>query len=246
MSTVHIIIFGASGRMGERLIALARDDAALVIGPCIGRDALAAPAPHADQKQRSHTAADAINCNGGGGVVIDFSSPSGTHAALDIALARRAALLVGTTALDEKIILRLRDAARDIAILVAPNTSLGICVMSDSVTRMARLLGPNYHAGVVESHHAMKKDAPSGTAKRLAKAVRDGGTPLADDQIIALRGGDVIGEHTVRFAGPGEYLEVTHRATTRDLFARGAISAAKWLNARPPGWYGIEDVVGLR
>ena len=95
------------------------------------------------------------------------------------------------------------------------------------------------------ARHSRKKDAPSGTALRLAAAVRSAGHALRDDQVVAIRGGDVIGEHTVRFAGPGEYIEITHRATTRDLFAIGAIHAAKWLVGKPAGEYSIEDALGM-
>jgi len=242
VSTVHIVVIGANGRMGARVCALAREDASMVIDACVTRDEGAS----AEEKNVPRTAGEKSFGRDAGGVVIDFSSSSGTLSALKTARERGAALLVGTTGLDEKILLELREASRTMAVMVAANTSMGVCVMSDAVSRMARLLGPAYRAGIVEAHHEMKKDAPSGTAKRLAKAVRDGGGVLSDDQIVALRGGDVIGEHTVRFAGAGEYLEVTHRATTRDLFARGALSAAKWLNAKPAGWYGVEDVVGVR
>src|SRR6185436_3136290 len=108
-----------------------------------------------------------------------------------------------------------------------------------------RTLGKDYRCSIVEAHHAAKKDAPSGTAIRLAKAARDAGANLPDDQILSIRGGDVIGEHTVRLSGPGEYIELTHRATTRDLFARGALQCAAWLREKPAGWYSVQDVVGL-
>jgi 4-hydroxy-tetrahydrodipicolinate reductase len=121
--------------------------------------------------------------------------------------------------------------------------SLGVAVMARLSRLAATALGKAYHCSIVESHHINKKDAPSGTALRLADACREGGALLPDDQVLAIRGGDVIGEHTVRFAGTGEYLELTHRATTRDLFALGALRAASWIVGKPPGLYSIEDVV---
>lgn len=166
------------------------------------------------------------------------------HAA---ALARgaRCALLVGTTGLSERTIAELRETAAVCPVLLAPNTSLGVAVAAKIISELACALGPGFECSIVEAHHNRKKDAPSGTAIRLAGAVRSAGHELRDDQVVSIRGGDVIGEHTVRFAGPGEYIELTHRATTRDLFALGAIRAAKWLSQRGPGWYAIEDTLGI-
>ncbi|MBC8106802.1 MAG: 4-hydroxy-tetrahydrodipicolinate reductase, partial [Anaerolineae bacterium] len=111
--------------------------------------------------------------------------------------------------------------------------------------QIARSLGAGYDISIVEAHHNKKKDAPSGTALRLAKAIEQSGTHVKSDQIVAMRGGDVVGEHTIRFAGEGEYVELTHRATSRDVFAHGALRAAVWLAHREPGWYTMEDVLGI-
>ncbi|MGQ0629379.1 MAG: 4-hydroxy-tetrahydrodipicolinate reductase [Phycisphaerales bacterium] len=247
MSTPHIIVHGASGRMGRRIIALAAPDHTLKLMGAIVRDGAACIAASASENMVFSTWKTPLSSALiGPTVVIDFSSPAGASAALSIAREARAALLVGTTGLDEIIVEKLREASRERAVLLAPNTSRGVAVCADAVRRIATLLGPAYACAIVEAHHDQKKDAPSGTAKRLASAAREGGARLSDGQILALRGGDVIGEHTIRFAGPGEYIEITHRATTRDLFALGAIGAARWLCAQPPGWYTIEDVVGMR
>jgi 4-hydroxy-tetrahydrodipicolinate reductase len=163
-----------------------------------------------------------------------------------MALDLNAALLVGTTALSSSTTALLRDASSKIPLLITPNTSIGVAAASAAVRALASTLGSAYEVSIVESHHSMKKDAPSGTALRLAQAVRDGGGGVKDDQILAMRGGDVVGEHTVRFAGAGEYVEVTHRATSRDLFARGALTAARWLSGRAPGWYTMQDVLGIK
>ncbi len=179
------------------------------------------------------------------GVLIDFSSDAGAAHAAALARASRCALLVGTTGLSEHTLAALRETAAVCPVLIAPNTSLGVAVASKIVFELARALGPGFECSIVEAHHSRKKDAPSGTALRLARAVRSAGHELRDDQVVSMRGGDVIGEHTVRFAGPGEYVELTHRATTRDLFAMGAIRAAKWLSAQRPGWYTIEDTLGI-
>lgn len=178
-------------------------------------------------------------------VVIDFTSEAGALEALRIAREAHANLLVGATALGAATLDALRAASAERAVLVAPNTSLGIALAAKILAQMTAALGADYEIALVEAHHSAKKDAPSGTAIRLADAVRASGGALRDDQILSIRGGDVVGEHTVRFAGPGEYLELTHRATSRDVFARGALRAAAWLRGRAPGWWTMEDVLAL-
>ena len=263
-SLTSIVIFGASGRMGARIGALALMDPSFDLRGCVVREGSArigasiappehappAPAsalgtrPHADAT-RLETAKNIEKRAVSAHVVIDFSSDAGAAESIAIAERLNAALLVGTTALSPRSIDALKSASRSRAVLVAPNTSLGIAVLSVLLTRACTALGPDYHCSIVESHHAAKKDAPSGTALRLAHAAREAGHTLRDDQILAMRGGDVIGEHTIRFAGPGEYIELTHRATSRDLFARGALHAAAWLKGKPPGWHTMQDVLAL-
>ena len=130
--------------------------------------------------------------------------------------------------------------------MVAPNTSLGAAVLVHLATVAARLLGPEYQVNLIEVHHTGKRDAPSGTALRIAEALRrEAGADLPPERIHAIRSGDVVGEHTVELAAAGERLRLCHLATSRDLFARGALRAAAWLHGRPPGRYAIEEVVGL-
>lgn len=225
--------------MGARIIALAREEACEVVASCDRRGAGASGAGGAEVARVGALA----QAPEGVEVLVDFTSPAGTLEALKWAVFKGVPLLVGTTGLDEDALRAAREGASRTAVLVAPNTSLGVAVLADAVARAARRLGASYACSIVEAHHDKKKDAPSGTAKRLASAARSGGGQLRDDQILAIRGGDVVGEHTVRFAGAGEYLEFTHRATSRDLFARGALRAARWLRGRGPGWYTIEDTL---
>jgi 4-hydroxy-tetrahydrodipicolinate reductase len=246
---VRIVVVGASGRMGARVCALAhREDAFALTGaleragaPMIGQPAApagargAAPAIAADPSSFAPSSAD---------VVIDFSSDSGSAIAIQAARRTGAALLVGTTALGAQTLAALRDESARRAVLVAPNTSLGVAVAA-ALARQAAATLAGYDCSIVEAHHTQKKDAPSGTALRLAESARAGGARLAQDQILSIRAGDIIGEHAVRFAGPGEYLEITHRATSRDVFVRGALRAAAWLTGRAPGWYTIDDVLAL-
>ncbi len=242
-SSTSVIVQGASGRVGARLCALALDDPAFSLAGALTHarsTRLGQPcAPHPRAPRLAHSTdapADAV---------IDFSCDPGTRAALGLALARPAALLVGTTALADDTRALLRDAAARIPVLLAANTSTGVAVLADLTRRTAAALGAGYAASIVEAHHARKKDAPSGTALSLAESARAAGAALPPDQILSIRSGDVVGEHTVRFAGPGEYLELTHRATSRDVFARGALRAAAWLAGRPAGWYTMDDVLGL-
>jgi len=245
-TNTSIIVHGASGRLGSRICAIALADPSITLAGAITHPGssrlghgIVGDAP--SKSTIKYTIFDDQRAD----VVIDFSSDDGARRALEIALASRAALLVGTTALSSDTVETLRAASKKISVLLAPNTSLGVAVLAESLARVARALGPGYDISIVEAHHNKKKDAPSGTALRLARASEAAGFPLKPDQIVAIRGGDVVGEHTVRFAGTGEYIELTHRATTRDVFAHGAIRAAKWLAHRPAGWHTMEDVLGL-
>lgn len=196
-------------------------------------------------------------------VVIDFTSPEATarHAALAAEHGR--ALVVGTTGIGPAIEAAVEEAARRAAIVVAPNMSLGVNVLLGLVEKVAGILDEAFDIEIVEMHHRHKVDAPSGTALGLGRAAAAGrGIPLEDtavrsrDGIIGprrrgdigfatLRGGDVVGEHTVIFAGDNERVELTHKATSRAIFARGAVRAAKWAATQPPGLYGMRDVLGL-
>jgi 4-hydroxy-tetrahydrodipicolinate reductase len=245
-SSTSLIVHGATGRMGARIVALASEDPSVRIVGAVAR----AGSPRLGTESGAPGVRIAIAPNdsdmaGFQGVLIDFSSDEGAMHAAALARGARCALLVGTTGLSERTIAALRETAAVCPVLLAPNTSLGVAVAAKIISELARALGPGFECSIVEAHHNRKKDAPSGTAIRLAVAVRSAGHELRDDQVVSIRGGDVIGEHTVRFAGPGEYIELTHRATTRDLFALGAIRAAKWLSQRRPGWYTIEDTLGI-
>lgn len=251
--STSIIVVGASGRMGLRIVSLALDDARFDVRACVTHDesprigqTIAMPS---DARTRPMLALQStrktIENAGIFDCIVDFSADAAVSSTIAIARAGHAAILIGTTALSSESIAALRDEARHRPVLIAPNTSLGVTVAIDLVQRACRLLGENFRCSIVEAHHSAKKDAPSGTALRFASAVRETGHALSDDQILAMRGGDVIGEHTIRLAGLGEYIEITHRATTRDLFARGALHCAAWLRGKPAGWYTMNDVLGL-
>jgi 4-hydroxy-tetrahydrodipicolinate reductase len=253
--------------MGQALVRAARELPALQItgavasggSASIGRDAgvLAGLEPLGLEVSSDLPAALAA-----ADVAIDFSQPHATRANIAACRAARKPLLIGTTGFAAEVTeAELDAAARDIPLLIAPNTSLGVALLMDLVRRAARALPAEFDIEIMEAHHRMKRDAPSGTALALARAAGEGRGLAAPEALAGssaarvgprrqgeigfavVRGGDIVGEHTVLFAGPGEELRLSHRAADRALFARGALRAALWLLGRPPGRYGMSDIV---
>ena len=263
---IRIAVNGAAGRMGRRLVALASEEPDLEVVAALECDG------------HTHLGRDAGELAGCGrldlplsaewdaaaDVLIDFSSPAGMVARLDAAAAKGAALVIGTTGCTEEERGRIADVADRVPVLHAPNMSVGVNLLFQLVGKVAAALGDEYDIEIVEAHHRFKKDAPSGTALRLAERIcaatgRDMAGDLVHGRegavgertqreigIHAVRGGDIVGDHTVVFSTLGERIEVTHRAHTRDTFARGALRAARFLVGKPPGMYGMEDVLGIR
>lgn len=195
-------------------------------------------------------------------VVIDFTVAEAVADHAKACADAGVGLVLGTTGIDEAGRAALAEAAKRIPIVAAPNFSVGVYVLARLATEATRLLGPDFDAEILELHHRMKRDAPSGTALRLAEAVTEargvgrevyrttrdgliGARPHGELGLQTLRGGDVVGEHTVFLFGDGERVELTHRATSRDTFANGALRAARWLSGRAPGMHDLGDVLGL-
>jgi 4-hydroxy-tetrahydrodipicolinate reductase len=266
--TVAIAILGAGGRMGRALIRTLDDTPGAMLSaaieyagsPLIGQDAAILAGLPSGGLAIDTDAAAGIAASA---VAIEFSTPAATVKHAELAADRGVAYVAGTTGLataDEDM---LREAARRIPIVYAANYSIGMTLLADLVQRTAASLGPEFDIEIVEMHHRHKVDAPSGTALALGRAAakgrgvaldevsvrgRDGITGARERGTIgfaALRGGDVPGDHTVIYAGDGERLELTHRASGRDIFARGAIRAALWAVGKPPGLYNMRDVLGL-
>lgn len=237
----RLAINGANGRMGRALRDLLHDDARFELVAAIGTSSDWRSVPEPD-------------------VVIDFSSPAGFDAALAHCVACRAALVSGTTGLEHPQREALTEAARTIPVLHAANFSLGIAVLMRGLREAAAAL-PGWDLEILEAHHARKVDAPSGTALALGRAAaeargqnfndvavlsREGqvGTRLANAiGFASVRAGDIVGEHTAILATDGERLELSHRATDRGIFARGALTAAVWIARQPPGAYSLDDVL---
>jgi 4-hydroxy-tetrahydrodipicolinate reductase len=261
---VKLAIIGASGRMGTSILRLARAAGDIsIVGACDGGSS-----PHVGKDAGEvaligtlgvEISADIPSALLGADVCIDFSSTAATAEVAHAAAQAKVALVCGTTGLEEDGQRAIDHAARTTAVLWSPNMSLAIQVLSDLVREAILRLGPAYDIEIVETHHRKKVDAPSGTAKRLAEAAKEARASLVEVHgregivgarkpeemaILAIRGGDVIGDHTVHLLGEGERLELTHRATSRDIFAHGAIRAARFLVGKPPGRYTMRDVLG--
>ncbi|MGZ3455548.1 MAG: 4-hydroxy-tetrahydrodipicolinate reductase [Polyangiales bacterium] len=249
-----IAITGATGRMGRAVARLASEHHCVVSG------AVAAPADAGTLVEGVKVSASIEEALEGANAVIDFSHPGAVAAIAAACKAKKIPLVCGTTNLPDDAQRALEDLAKVAPVLWAPNMSLGVQLLAEIVEIAVQRLGLNYDVEIVEVHHGKKIDAPSGTAKRLVEAVRGGlsaggrvvhgreGEPGARGKgeigVHAIRGGDVIGDHTVHLLGQGERLELTHRATSRDLFAHGALRAASFLLTRPPGRYTIKDLLG--
>ena len=233
----RLVIHGASGRMGQALLRLCVAYPRLrLVATVAGRE----PPTLAGVPGFRATQIDALPAFD---LCIDFSLPQAFDPVLACCVERGAALVSGTTGLDAGQMTRLELAATRIALLWTANFSLGVAVLTDLVRRAAQTL-PDWQRDIVEFHHIHKQDAPSGTALALGRAVVEGGG--AEPRYASLRAGDIVGEHLVQFTGLGERLELTHRATDRDVFARGALHCASRLAGCAPGRYGVLDLIKER
>lgn len=264
-----IVMIGAAGRMGRMILDLAAADAAqyrIVAAvdradhPQIGRPlAELIPGAPAGMNLESKPPQNIP----AGTVAIHFSLPDALAERLGWNVQTGCAAVIGTTGLNEDQKKMVEAASAKIPLILTPNTSTGVSVLCRLAREATRLLGPDYDVEIVEMHHRQKQDAPSGTARRLAEVVceasgRDyerearhgragqvGARTQGEIGMHAVRGGDVVGDHTVIFAGPGERIELVHRASSRQTFAAGALRAAVWLSGRRPGLYSMNDALGL-
>lgn len=259
---MKIAISGATGRMGQSIVRLAVQDKITIVGAIASLQSTHLGKDVGDVAGAGHVGVaigdDVTSGLLGADVVIDFSRPEGLSRVLAAAKRNGIAVVSGTTRLDAAVEKQLDEAAKTIPVLWAPNTSLGVQVLAELVAEAVKRLGPGFDIEIVETHHKGKVDSPSGTAVRLADAARsareqlravhgrEGNVgPRAADEIgmHAMRGGDVIGDHSVHLLGLGERIELTHRATNRDLFARGALRAAQFLAGKPAGRYTMANVL---
>ena len=261
---MRIAVAGAAGRMGQRILNLAAADPELSIGAAYDVPAHAGEELRLETGETITLSADARVAVAHAEVLIDFTVADAVLDNLQAASAAGVATVIGATGLDPHTLAELDDLAARVPVVYAPNMSLGVNLLFKLVAEVAGALGPEYNIEIVETHHNQKQDSPSGTAVRLAELAAEargldynthvrhgregmvGVSPQDEIGVHALRGGDVAGEHTVSLIGPGERIELTHRAHTRDNFARGALTAAKWVGHQRPGRYDMLDVLGLR
>jgi 4-hydroxy-tetrahydrodipicolinate reductase len=266
---IKAVVTGAAGRMGRRLIALLRESAEFqVVGAVerkdhvdLGRDAgdLAGTGP------LGVPIVDGLaKALPGAQVVLDFTAPAAAMQHLEAASHSGVAVVVGTTGLSEGDLRKARELCARIPCVQSPNMSVGVNVLYGVLAQVARTLGEGYDIEVIEAHHHFKKDAPSGTADRMARVLAEalgrdlkqagvygrhgmvGERKQGEIGVHAIRAGDIVGEHTILFGGMGERIEITHRAHSRDNFAHGALRAAGWVVGKAPGLYDFLDVLGLK
>jgi len=226
-SLVRVLLIGAAGRMGKTVSDLAATDPKIdVLARCDVGDAIEAPMQDCD-------------------VAIDFSHADAISEICRAALQHRKPLVLGTTGHSKEQRRMIEETVRSLPIVFASNFSIGVNVLFWLTRKAAERLGDDFDAEIIETHHKMKKDAPSGTAKTLAEVLEASKKAKREIPIQSIRQGDVVGEHTVIFSGPAERLELTHRAASREIFARGALRAAKWIINQPAGLYSMQDVLGM-
>jgi 4-hydroxy-tetrahydrodipicolinate reductase len=234
---VKIGIAGACGKMGRRIFELASLDkdieTALLLEkkgtPLIGRDM---------GRMKVSSNLDGLFLVD---VLVDFTLPEAAEEHLEYAAKYKKAVVLGTTGLSQAQINKVEDISRIVPVVFSPNMSIGVNVLFEVLGDIARRLGPDYSVEIVEAHHKAKKDAPSGTAKRMCEVIKE--TTRKDIPTHSIRLGDIFGDHTVIFCGNSERIEIKHQAHSRDLFAVGALKAAKWVFQKPAGLYSMQDVL---
>lgn len=265
-----VVVCGAMGRMGRAILAVlaGRPEGLTLSGavemaghPLLGADAFEAAGVG---KAGVPLTADFAAAIASGAVAIDFTAASVSVVNVASAAAAGRPIVVGSTGLSDEQKKVVVEASKKVPVVFSPNMSVGVNLMFKVAADVARVLGDDYDVEIVETHHRFKKDAPSGTAVRLADVVAEalgrsmkdvgkygrcgdeGERPRKEIGVFAMRAGDVVGDHTITFGGLGERLEITHKAHSRDTFARGAVRAAAWVVDKPKGLYDMQDVLGLR
>jgi len=223
---IKICVSGSKGKMGSRIVELAGGDAELEVSGQfdVGTD----PA----------SLIEACDC------LIEFTTPESTVEHLTLCEKHKKPMVIGTTGLTDSQQAGIKDASKDIAIVYSPNMSVGVNLLFKMVEDAARILGSDYKAEIIEAHHIHKKDAPSGTAKEMARIVKEKRGNI-NVPIDSVREDEIVGEHTITFDSPLDLIEITHSAKTRDIFAQGALTAAKFVASKKHGLFSMKDVLGL-
>jgi len=265
----NIIISGAAGRMGSRIVALSKEYETLK---------LVGTVEHKGHKRIGQDIGEIIGIGKLGvelsdditavkektDVIIEFTNPEASIEHIKTASQKGIAMVIGTTGFNIEHISEINTCSSKIPCVLAPNMSVGVNLLLKVLKDIAKILGDDYDIEIVEAHHRLKKDAPSGTAMKIAQVIAEALNRNLEDTAIytrkgligertkkeigiqTIRAGDIVGEHTVLFGGLGERIEITHKASSRDTFARGALKAALWVHGKQPGLYDMQDVLGLK
>jgi 4-hydroxy-tetrahydrodipicolinate reductase len=265
----RIIVAGAAGRMGSRIIALSKEYPDLKLTgafekkghEAVGKDIGLIAGIGETGVKLSERLEDIIE---NGDVVIDFTTPNSTKENVRLSSKKGKAMVIGTTGISKDDMKDMESLIKSIPCVMASNMSTGVNLLLRVLQDVARVLGDEYDIEIIEAHHRLKKDAPSGTALKMAQVLADATSRSLDEVAVyarkgiigertkkeigiqTIRAGDIVGEHTVIFGGLGERIEITHKASSRDTFARGALRAALWISGKPAGLYDMQDVLGLK
>lgn len=265
----NIIVTGAAGRMGWRIIALSKEYPDLRLAGALekkGNEAVGKDiGPLTGIGESGVKVSDSLEAIiDKADVVIDFTTPSASLQNLEVVSLHNKAMVIGTTGFSKDEIDTIRRFAARIPVVLAPNMSVGVNLLFKVLQDVARVLGDDYDIEIIEAHHRLKKDAPSGTALKMAQVIAEavhrnldevgvfarkgiiGERSRKEIGIQTVRAGDIVGEHTVLFGGLGERIEITHKASSRDILARGALKATLWIADKKPGLYDMQDVLGLK
>ena len=223
---IKICVSGSEGKMGSRIIDLAKEDPGLEV------------AAGFDVNGDAELGITACEC------LIDFTSPKATMEHLALCEKLKKPIVIGTTGLSEEEKAKIKEASNHIPVVLSPNMSVGVNLLFKLVGEASKVLGEEYEVNIVEAHHAEKKDAPSGTAKEIAKIIKSVRGDM-DIPIDSIREGEIVGEHTITFESDADLLEITHSAKTRDIFANGALKAAKFVAGKKSGLFTMKDVLAL-
>ena len=234
---IKLGIAGVCGKMGRRIFELAHHDKAFEVTLALERKGIPEIGKELGKIKISSSPDGLFLVD----VFVDFTSAEGSEINLDYVARYKKALVLGTTGLNDSQIKKVEEVSKFVPVVFSPNMSIGVNVLFGILPEIAKRLGPDYNIEIVEAHHRAKKDAPSGTAKKMIQVI----TEATKKEIPAhsIRLGDIVGDHTVIFCGNSERIEIKHQAHTRDLFALGAIKAAKWVADKPAGLYSMQDVL---
>ncbi len=266
---IRLIVAGAAGKMGGRITALINDYPDLKLVGAFERKGHESVGKDVGEvvgigKMNILIHDDPNKIIDDSDVLISFTSPEASLEHLSIASKRNKAAVIGTTGFTKEGLQAIKDMSQSIPVVLAPNMSVGVNLLFKILADVARVLGDDFDIEIIESHHRLKKDAPSGTAIKMAQVIAESVNRNLDEVAVyarkgmigertkkeigiqTVRAGDIVGEHTILFGGLGERIEITHKASSRDTFARGALKAAMWINNKPAGLYDMMDVLGLR